>query len=848
MTRQVTDAVSGASMNEIVRSAISGLLEAIGTPPDRNDLGHLAQMHSWGQQLIEASTPDGGQVVCPAVGDMAQAMVLLLERLILDEAADPATGIQLVPETVHALEALVGGQTLDVTALKQRVSAAVGDSPGDAGPCAPAPPAPAPVAAQQPAPVEPPPPPIAVAAEEAPPAAPDLEAYVSEPLVIDLNEREHLDGFLEEAAEHMDAIEAGLLEVEADPSDTGKINELFRPFHTIKGIAGFLNLRDINRLTHEIETILDMGRKSELKITATIVDLLFAGVDVLKAQLAAIRQYMADPQGESCPQPVITAIMAKLRVATKPDAQPTPQTPPRPKLGEVLVAGGTVEPQEVAEALQEQMVIGPGGRKMGEILVERGAVTPGQVEQALVQQATGKPATDNSIRVDTRKLDFLVDAVGELVIAQSMVSLEANQTEREKLLRNVSQVTKIVRDVQETAMAMRMVPIGNTFQKMRRLVRDVSRKAGKNVELVISGEETELDKNVIQQISDPLVHMVRNAVDHGIETPAQRAAAGKSEQGKVWLNAYHQGDSIVVEIKDDGRGLDREKLVAKGIERGLISPDDNLSDQQVYSLILHAGFSTAEKVTDISGRGVGMDVVRRNVEQLRGKIEIQSQLGAGSTFQIRLPLTLAIIDGMLVRVAGERMIIPTILIEQSLRPERKQVTTVQCRGAMLQVRGELCPLIQLGTLFGYGPPINPCEHLVVIVQCEGQKVALVVEELIGQQQVVIKTLGQRFKRVHGVSGAAILGDGRVGMILEPTGILALHKQRGCEAFALEPARVTTAQRVAQEEVPQFDFESTSAADAELGGAPGPDASNSATDVAQHGSEVHCLEEPVTAPV
>jgi two-component system chemotaxis sensor kinase CheA len=310
-------------------------------------------------------------------------------------------------------------------------------------------------------------------------------------------------------------------------------------------------------------------------------------------------------------------------------------------------------------------------------------------------------------------------------------------------------------------------------------VRDVARKAGKTVELRISGEETELDKNVIQAISDPLVHMVRNAIDHGVETPSERATAGKAPGGDVHLNAYHQGDSIVIEIRDDGRGLDRDKLIAKGVERGMIGPEDKLSDQQVFALVMAAGFSTAQEVTDISGRGVGMDVVRRNIETLRGKIEIESELGRGSVFRIRLPLTLAIIDGMLVRVGSERMIIPTIMIEQSLRPESKQISSVQQRGELIKVRGELITVVQLGELFGFSGRVAPDEALVVIVQCGAHKLALVVDELIGQQQVVIKTLGEKFKNARGVSGAAILGDGRVGLILEPAGLLELHNSQRC---------------------------------------------------------------------
>jgi two-component system chemotaxis sensor kinase CheA len=785
-------------MTTAVQEAVTGLLEAISTPLGRNDLGCLARMHSWAQSLGENPPASSGEAARRNLGNLAKSLVTLLERLILDEAAQPDLGIRLVSQAVQLIHQGSQGHSVDAEPLLARMKEAINGCPVAGAAPSQLTPVPAAPASETPpmartAPEAQGPPPAGPAPETAEPwsgLAADVadEPYVSEPLVLDLNEREHLEGFLEEATEHMDAIEGRLLEVEADPTDTAKINELFRPFHTIKGIAGFLNLRDINRLTHEIEAILDLGRKSELRITAATVDLILAGVDVLKAQLDAIRRYLAGPGGGPCPQPPVAEIIARLRrvgqaVGTGSDNE----REERPRLGEILVAQGVVAETEVEEALAEQSARQPH-RKLGEILVEQGAVTASRIETALLQQEIGQPVVDQSIRVDTRKLDILVDAVGELVIAQSMVSLCDLVRGNEKLHRNVSQVNKIVRDVQETAMAMRMVPIGQTFQKMRRLVRDVARKAGKSVELSIGGEDTELDKNVIQQVSDPLVHMVRNAVDHGIELPEERRGAGKPQTGRVRLNAYHQGDSIVIEVRDDGRGLDRQKLVAKAIERGLIGPQDQLSDQQVFALILQPGFSTAEKVTEISGRGVGMDVVRRNVEQLRGKIEIHSEKGRGSLFCIRLPLTLAIIDGMLVQVGKERMIIPTILIEQSLRPEPRQITTVQRRGAMLQVRGELCPLIQLGPLFGYGPPIEPCQNLVVIVDCEGQKIALVLNELIGQQQVVIKTLGERFKQVKGVSGAAILGDGRVGLILEPTGLLTLYNRGGETHF---PSRLTS---------------------------------------------------------
>jgi two-component system chemotaxis sensor kinase CheA len=374
------------------------------------------------------------------------------------------------------------------------------------------------------------------------------------------------------------------------------------------------------------------------------------------------------------------------------------------------------------------------------------------------------------VRIDTAKLDALVDLVGELVIAQTLISSNAVVQRDPKLARDAGQVSKIVRDVQEIAMAMRMIPVKGTFQKMVRLVRDLSRKADKQVELVISGEETELDKNVIQQIGDPLVHMVRNAVDHGIESPSARRAAGKPEGGRVWLNAFHHSGDIVVEIRDDGKGLDPAVLIAKAIEKGIIRPDEELTDEQAFQLIFAPGFSTAAVVTDISGRGVGMDVVKRNIEQLRGKIEIESRKGEGTRFLIRLPLTLAIIDGMLVRIGAERFIIPTTAIEQTLRPVPEQITTVQNRGEVLRTRKELIPVIQLGEMYRLTGRIDPTTAMVVIAQTDRGPVGVVVEELIGQQQVVIKSLGEQFQRLRGITGAAILGDGRVGLILDASGV------------------------------------------------------------------------------
>jgi two-component system chemotaxis sensor kinase CheA len=366
--------------------------------------------------------------------------------------------------------------------------------------------------------------------------------------------------------------------------------------------------------------------------------------------------------------------------------------------------------------------------------------------------------------------------VGELVISQSMVSQDvtAVAATNQRVIRNLSHLGKITRELQDLSMSMRMVPIQGVFQKMARVVRDISRKAGKEVEFVVVGGETELDRNVIEAIGDPLVHMVRNSVDHGIETPDQRVAAGKSRAGRLELRARHQAGQIIIDIVDDGRGLNTDRILKKAIDNGLVAKDEALTEQQIFQLIFAAGLSTAEKITDISGRGVGMDVVRKNVEALRGRIDIQSTPGRGTTFSIHLPLTLAVIDGMIVRVGSERYIIPITSIEQSLRPKADQLSTVQNSGEMCLIRGRLLPLVRLHKLFDVTPrTTDPTAALVVIVQDNQRSCCLLVDELLGQHQVVIKSLGETIGAIRGVSGGAILGDGSISLILDVAGLIDL---------------------------------------------------------------------------
>lgn len=773
-----------------------------------DDLSTLAQMHGWCEQLV-AITGDGNAESRSPVGDKAVGMVRHLEALILGEVEDAAEEFRALGSSIAELLDLVcasgGGLEPAQLASAEDELLGVAETPDEAVPepavetSGPAEPL---TAVSEPTPVE-----VSSAdspvesalatgsvemnPEDATPSEATVPGYQSEPLRLNPNETEFVKGFVEEAREHIEAIETAVLEVERNPDASDKINDLFRPFHTIKGMAGFLNLRDVNSLTHEVETLLDQGRKGQRVINAAVIDLVFSVVDILKVQVSSIAAHLADPQGETVPQPPVSEMIDRLRgvVAGRIELSDRPAAAASGSghLGENLVAEGVVPQAVVDHALQVQKK--QPNRKTGEILIEMGVATPKQVSKAIRQQtqasvqSSAAPAGgstpsssvgESSLRIDTAKLDALVDMVGELVIAQTQVGASQAVMSDPKLSRTVDHVTKIVRNVQEAGMAMRMVPIGSTFQKMARLVRDVSRKADKQVELSISGEDTELDKNVIQQISDPLVHMVRNAVDHGVESSEARVAAGKDPVGHVHLAAYHQGGNIVIEISDDGKGLDPKQLIAKGIEKGLVQPGEELTDQQAYHLIFAAGFSTASQVTDISGRGVGMDVVRRNLEQLRGRVDITSVKGQGTTFHIRLPLTLAIIDGMVVNIASERFIIPTITIEQALRPLPDQVFSVQQRGEMIQVRGQLIPLIQLGEMFGLTSHVDPCQSMVVIAVCDGQHVGLVVENLLGQQQVVIKSLGERFEQLKGVAGAAILGDGRVGLILDPPGLAAFH--------------------------------------------------------------------------
>jgi two-component system chemotaxis sensor kinase CheA len=542
---------------------------------------------------------------------------------------------------------------------------------------------------------------------------------------------EMADLFLAESLDHLGTIEAALLALDERPGDTTLLNDIFRPFHTIKGNAGALGLTSVQEVAHHVEDLLDRARSGRLTMRPADVDVVLRAVDVLGS--------------------MIRDVGARLR------GQPPARLEPDAKALIHAIArclAGAVDAPSTASAPAAVYPVNPaapGGARRGE--------------------------ETTSIKVDARKLDNLVDAVGELIIVQSLLHDEAALGARldARLAGNLAQLKRITTDLQRNAMALRMVPIRQAFQKVSRIVRDLSRSAGKSVELVLSVEDTELDRKVVEDITDPLMHMVRNSLDHGIEPADERAASGKSPRARLALRAYHQGGQIVVEIADDGRGLDTGRIRAKAVERGLLAADAPASDEEIHMMIFEAGFSTADTVTEISGRGVGMDVVRRNIEALRGQIRISTERGAGTTFQIKLPLTLAVLAGLIVGVGTERFVMPTTAVRESLRPTPGQVHTVQGKPRMVQVRDSLLPLVALGEMFRLPHQGDPSQATVVVIEDAGSRVGLVVDGLLGKQEVVIKSLGDAFGTVRGVAGGAILGDGRIGLILDAHGIVALGR-------------------------------------------------------------------------
>lgn len=598
-----------------------------------------------------------------------------------------------------------------------------------------------------------------------------------------------LADFISESREHLELATAQLLSLEGDPENEEAINSVFRAFHTVKGIAGFLNLDEIQHLAHDTENLLDQVRRKDLILTATVVDLVFEALDWMTRLIGNVSKGL-QTDGMVMTEPELTPFLGRIKSAQ--EGAPVEGSPEagvgpaggKKRLGDILVNTGVVAQEDMEDAIEEARIFEPE-KKVGEVLVEKKLVSPKVIHNALNEQRTEPPKVarggvelKETLRVDYERLEDMIDTIGELVLAEAMINqdneiLKVHSEDLSKKLYNLSQVS---RKLQELGTTIRMIPISGTFQKMARLVRDLSRKSGKNIAFVSQGDETELDRAYVDLVADPLVHMIRNAVDHGIESPEERIRIGKPEQGRVELRAFHEGGNIHVEVNDDGQGLDPEKIVKKALEKELISQEDSesITNQEIFQMIFLPGFSTATQVTEVSGRGVGMDVVRRNIKELRGQVTITSEKGGGTSFKIILPLTLALIDGMLVRVGAERFIFPVLSVVESTRPTSKMINTVVGKGEMISLRSRQLPLYRLNRIFEIpDAKENITESLVVIVEYEGRQIGIAVDDLIGMQQTVIKSLGAGLFEAVGLSGGSIMADGKVGLIVDVPGLIAI---------------------------------------------------------------------------
>ncbi|UGS40075.1 chemotaxis protein CheA [Pseudocitrobacter corydidari] len=630
--------------------------------------------------------------------------------------------------------------------------------------------------------------------------------------------------FFDEADELLADMEQHLLDLVPSDPDTEQMNAIFRAAHSIKGGAGTFGFSVLQETTHLMENLLDDARRGEMPLNTDIINLFLETKDIMQEQLdaykssqepdaasfeyicQALRQLALEAKGESVPP------ATRLTVVEKADPLPgnsritlSRLKPGEPEmlqeelrnlatLSDVTLGVDSLSATLEGDVNQDDIVavlcfvieadqISFDSELAEEPEESKPAVAPTLVPVAPARAEREKPARaseSTSIRVAVEKVDQLINLVGELVITQSMLaqrSTELDPVQHGDLITSMGQLQRNARDLQESVMSIRMMPMEYVFSRFPRLVRDLASKLGKQVELTLQGSSTELDKSLIERIIDPLTHLVRNSLDHGIELPETRIAAGKSEVGNLILSAEHQGGNICIEVTDDGAGLNRERILAKALSQGL-AVHDNMTDDEVGMLIFAPGFSTAEQVTDVSGRGVGMDVVKRNIQEMGGHVEIQSKQGTGTTIRILLPLTLAILDGMSVKVCDEVFILPLNAVMESLQPRDEDLHPLAGGERVLEVRGEYLPLVELWKVFDVqGAKTEATQGIVVILQSAGRRYALLVDQLIGQHQVVVKNLESNYRKVPGISAATILGDGSVALIVDVAALQSLNREK-----------------------------------------------------------------------
>ncbi|NRA38858.1 MAG: chemotaxis protein CheA [Planctomycetes bacterium] len=616
---------------------------------------------------------------------------------------------------------------------------------------------------------------------------------------------ELIASFAVEVSEHLEMIEQDVLILEEDDADhVEAVASLFRSFHTIKGTAAFLGLDDFHRIAASGEQLLDEHRQSKKQFPTKHINVLLAAGDLLGTMVKMMRECLKTGADWESPGKALDTICRQLEDALTIEVNEEDNILSKP--GAVFISPAVQK--KIAEqkaSNTEANVESVENGKAAYALEDEAEEVQQQADKEQAQEfwlAAGKKDTsdaapvsqpkdsasesspvrkniialqDETVRVSTRVLDELVDGIGELVIVEAMVTEGRRVSDKiSDIYDKLEQLTKITRGLQDMGTSLRMVPIRPVFKKMTRLVRDLSNKLGRPVRLETDGEDTQLDKSVVDRISDPLMHMIRNAMDHGIEDPEERHFSTKPAEACIRLIARHRGGGIQIEITDDGRGIDPENVRNRAIERGIIERESELSERECYDLLFAPGFSTAEVVTDVSGRGVGMDVVKREVQHLRGDIDISSEIGKGTSMVIRLPLTMAIIDGMVVRIGAERYVIPILSIISSQQPNQAMLHSVLRKGQMLKHQDELLPIFRLFDLFDVqGAQSDPLQSIMVIIEEDGKRVALQVDELLGQQQIVIKSFSTNAVHPEGIAGAAVMPDGMVGLIVDVPGAVRI---------------------------------------------------------------------------
>ncbi|AQW86666.1 chemotaxis protein CheA [Campylobacter pinnipediorum subsp. caledonicus] len=620
--------------------------------------------------------------------------------------------------------------------------------------------------------------------------------------------REIMEDFLIEAFELIEQIDHDLVELESNPEDLELLNRIFRVAHTVKGSSSFLNFDILTKLTHHMEDVLNKARKDELKITPDVMDVVLESVDMMKGLLHGIRDHGNDTDvgieiENICKR--LTAISegddskASTSQETEKEPEPVVQAEPEPEISdEELSKLSDDEVEAEIERLLQVRKAEDKARRESKNPSKSKEETPSEAKptspsakdkeepaKKVPVQSSGAVAQEQTIRVEVKRLDHLMNLIGELVLGKNrLLKIYDDVEERyegEKFLEELNQVVSslsiVTTDIQLAVMKTRMLPIAKVFNKFPRMIRDLSRELGKQIDLEISGEETELDKSIVEEIGDPLVHIIRNSCDHGIEDPEVRKIAGKNEKGLVQLKAYNEGNHIVIEIVDDGKGLDAHMLKAKSIEKGIITEReaDAMSDKEAFGLIFKPGFSTAAKVTNVSGRGVGMDVVKTNIEKLNGIIDIDSEVGKGTVMKLKIPLTLAIIQSLLVGTQEEFYAIPLASVLETVRVPIDDIYTIDGKN-VLRLRDEVLSLVRLSDVFGVNKVFDGGEQTyVVIIGVAEAKLGIIVDTLVGQEEIVIKSMGDYLQNIHGIAGATIRGDGRVTLIIDVAAMMEMAK-------------------------------------------------------------------------